>query len=88
MHNVLISWLFSASPSTILSGARDGQIRIWNLPTRKCQAIIQAHHGPVNGKFNLFSFFFHFSKDELFISAYGVIRILNLADSFRNFGGC
>ncbi|CAD6191420.1 unnamed protein product [Caenorhabditis auriculariae] len=36
-------------PSTILSGARDGQVKIWNLPTRTCQATIQAHHGLLNG---------------------------------------
>ncbi|VIO93644.1 Sof1-like domain containing protein [Brugia malayi] len=35
--------------STILSGGRDGQIRIWNLPLHKCLATIQAHSGPVNG---------------------------------------
>uniref|UniRef100_A0A915ADP9 DDB1- and CUL4-associated factor 13 n=1 Tax=Parascaris univalens TaxID=6257 RepID=A0A915ADP9_PARUN len=35
--------------STVISGGRDGQIRIWNLPLRKCLAVIQAHNGPVNG---------------------------------------
>ncbi|VDM19857.1 unnamed protein product [Wuchereria bancrofti] len=35
--------------STILSGGRDGQVRIWNLPLHKCLATIQAHSGPVNG---------------------------------------
>ncbi|VDM94091.1 unnamed protein product [Onchocerca ochengi] len=36
--------------STIFSGGRDGQVRIWNLPLHKCLAKIQAHIGPVNGK--------------------------------------
>ncbi|PAV91563.1 hypothetical protein WR25_10881 [Diploscapter pachys] len=36
-------------PSTILSGSRDGQVRIWNLPTKKCLATIQAHQGLLNG---------------------------------------
>lgn len=33
----------------ILSGGRDGQIRVWNLPLRKCLGTVQAHNGPVNG---------------------------------------
>lgn len=35
--------------STIFSGARDGQIKIWHLTTRKCLQTIQCHNGPVNG---------------------------------------
>lgn len=35
--------------STILSGGRDGQVRLWNLSLRKCLTWIQAHSGPVNG---------------------------------------
>lgn len=35
--------------STVISGGRDGQVRIWNLPTSKCLTTIQAHNGPVNG---------------------------------------
>lgn len=35
--------------SILLSGGRDGQIRLWNLPQRQCLTLIQAHNGPVNG---------------------------------------
>jgi len=34
---------------TILSGARDGQVKIWRLSNRKCLATVQAHNGPVHG---------------------------------------
>jgi len=35
--------------STILSGARDGQVKVWHLTSRKCLFTIQAHNGTVNG---------------------------------------
>ncbi|KAF1764599.1 hypothetical protein GCK72_004548 [Caenorhabditis remanei] len=35
-------------PSTIFSGARDGQVKIWNLASRECQATLDAHRGLVN----------------------------------------
>ncbi|CAJ0963332.1 unnamed protein product, partial [Mesorhabditis belari] len=35
--------------STIFSGARDGQIKVWNLPRRECISTIQTHRGLVNG---------------------------------------
>ncbi|XP_075070019.1 DDB1- and CUL4-associated factor 13 [Mixophyes fleayi] len=33
------------SLSTVLSGACDGEVKIWNLVTRKCTRTIQAHEG-------------------------------------------
>jgi WD repeat and SOF domain-containing protein 1 len=35
--------------SHLLSGARDGQVKIWRLSNKKCLGTIQAHNGPVNG---------------------------------------
>uniref|UniRef100_A0A914LZ93 Sof1-like protein domain-containing protein n=1 Tax=Meloidogyne incognita TaxID=6306 RepID=A0A914LZ93_MELIC len=35
--------------STVLSGARDGQVKVWHLVTKKCVQTVQAHNGPVNG---------------------------------------
>jgi len=35
--------------STVLSGARDGQVKVWHLVTKKCLQTVQAHNGPVNG---------------------------------------
>lgn len=35
-------------PSTVFSGARDGQVKIWNLANRECQATLDAHRGLVN----------------------------------------
>ncbi|ULU04073.1 hypothetical protein L5515_013250 [Caenorhabditis briggsae] len=35
-------------PSTVFSGARDGQVKIWNLASRECQATLDAHRGLVN----------------------------------------
>uniref|UniRef100_A0A914QBN9 Uncharacterized protein n=1 Tax=Panagrolaimus davidi TaxID=227884 RepID=A0A914QBN9_9BILA len=35
--------------SHLLSGARDGQVKIWRLSKKKCLRTIQAHNGPVNG---------------------------------------
>ncbi|CAD5211426.1 unnamed protein product [Bursaphelenchus okinawaensis] len=35
--------------STVLSGARDGQVKIWHLTSKKCLSTIQAHTGPING---------------------------------------
>lgn len=35
--------------STMLSGARDGQIKCWHIASRKCFQTIQAHNGPING---------------------------------------
>ncbi|CAI5442638.1 unnamed protein product [Caenorhabditis angaria] len=35
-------------PSTILSGSRDGQVKLWNLPSRSCIATLDAHRGLVN----------------------------------------
>ena len=37
--------------STIISGARDGQVKVWHLVSRKCVQTVQAHNGPVNGFF-------------------------------------
>lgn len=48
-HGDVVSTLMKhqTSLSTIASGAYDGQIRIWNMATRKCQRIIQAHDSMV-----------------------------------------
>ncbi|CAG5108406.1 Similar to dcaf13: DDB1- and CUL4-associated factor 13 (Xenopus tropicalis) [Cotesia congregata] len=35
--------------SVYLSGACDGEVKIWNLPTRTCQRTILAHDGEVKG---------------------------------------
>jgi WD repeat and SOF domain-containing protein 1 len=35
--------------STVLSGALDGQVKVWLLSNKKCLTTIQAHNGPVNG---------------------------------------
>jgi WD repeat and SOF domain-containing protein 1 len=35
--------------STVVSGARDGQVKIWHLSTKKCFTTIQAHSGPLTG---------------------------------------
>ncbi|KAH7697205.1 WD repeats and SOF1 domain-containing protein [Aphelenchoides avenae] len=35
--------------STVLSGARDGQVKVWHLSTRKCLMTTQAHNGQVTG---------------------------------------
>lgn len=37
------------SLSTVLSGACDGEVKIWNLATRKCIRTVQAHDGFVRG---------------------------------------
>ncbi|CAD7677969.1 unnamed protein product [Nyctereutes procyonoides] len=37
------------SLATVLSGACDGEVRIWNLTKRKCICTIQAHEGFVRG---------------------------------------
>ncbi|KAG8570282.1 hypothetical protein GDO81_011191 [Engystomops pustulosus] len=37
------------SLSTVLSGACDGEVKIWNLSTRKCTRTVQAHEGFVRG---------------------------------------
>ncbi|XP_032465498.1 DDB1- and CUL4-associated factor 13 isoform X2 [Phocoena sinus] len=37
------------SLATVLSGACDGEVRIWNLTKRKCIRMIQAHEGFVRG---------------------------------------
>lgn len=37
------------SLSTVVSGACDGQIRIWNVPQKKCTHAINAHNGIVRG---------------------------------------
>lgn len=37
------------SLTTVLSGACDGEVRIWNLTERKCSRTIQAHEGFVRG---------------------------------------
>nr|XP_035976047.1 DDB1- and CUL4-associated factor 13 isoform X2 [Halichoerus grypus] len=37
------------SLATVLSGACDGEVRIWNLTKRKCNRTIQAHEGFVRG---------------------------------------
>ncbi|KAE9420075.1 hypothetical protein Angca_005959 [Angiostrongylus cantonensis] len=36
-------------PSVVLSGARDGQVKVWALARRQCLATFQTHCGPVNG---------------------------------------
>ncbi|VDM54502.1 unnamed protein product [Angiostrongylus costaricensis] len=36
-------------PSIVLSGARDGQVKVWALARRHCLATFQTHCGPVNG---------------------------------------
>ncbi|XP_014790792.1 DDB1- and CUL4-associated factor 13 [Octopus bimaculoides] len=36
------------SLSTLLSGAHDGEVKVWNLPTRKSISTVQAHTGVVN----------------------------------------
>ncbi|CAJ0581799.1 unnamed protein product, partial [Mesorhabditis spiculigera] len=45
--NVLANHPFRSS--TIISGARDGQIKIWDLPRKTCISTIQAHRGLING---------------------------------------
>lgn len=35
--------------SVFLSGACDGEVKIWNLPTRLCQRTVLAHDGIVRG---------------------------------------
>ena len=37
------------SLSTLLSGAFDGEVRVWDLPQRKCQRSFLAHDGVVRG---------------------------------------
>lgn len=37
------------SLSTVISGACDGEVKIWNLATRKCSRTVQAHDGFVRG---------------------------------------
>ncbi|KAL4616996.1 DDB1- and CUL4-associated factor 13 [Arapaima gigas] len=37
------------SLSTLLSGSCDGEVKVWNLPTRKCLHTVQAHEGFVRG---------------------------------------
>lgn len=37
------------SLSTIASGAYDGEVRLWNLPTKKCFRSIQAHDDSIRG---------------------------------------
>lgn len=48
-HGDVVSTLMKhqSSISIMASGAYDGQIRIWNLATRKCQRVIQAHNSMV-----------------------------------------
>uniref|UniRef100_A0A1I7WBK0 WD_REPEATS_REGION domain-containing protein n=1 Tax=Heterorhabditis bacteriophora TaxID=37862 RepID=A0A1I7WBK0_HETBA len=36
-------------PSIVITGARDGQVKIWQLANRHCLSTIQSHHGPING---------------------------------------
>ncbi|XP_048882434.1 DDB1- and CUL4-associated factor 13 [Brienomyrus brachyistius] len=38
-----------SSLSTLLSGSCDGEVKVWNLPTRKCVRTLQAHEGFVRG---------------------------------------
>jgi len=35
--------------STILSGASDGQVKVWHLTSKKCVSTVQAHNGLING---------------------------------------
>ncbi|XP_073703717.1 DDB1- and CUL4-associated factor 13 [Garra rufa] len=37
------------SLSTIISGACDGEVKVWNLPKRECLRTVQAHEGFVRG---------------------------------------
>ncbi|KAL1259960.1 hypothetical protein QQF64_010537, partial [Cirrhinus molitorella] len=37
------------SLSTVLSGACDGEVKVWNLPKRQCLRTVQAHEGFVRG---------------------------------------
>ncbi|XP_018618364.1 DDB1- and CUL4-associated factor 13 [Scleropages formosus] len=37
------------SLSTLLSGSCDGEVKVWNLPTKKCVRTLQAHEGFVRG---------------------------------------
>ncbi|GAB1599686.1 DDB1- and CUL4-associated factor 13-like [Argonauta hians] len=37
------------SLSTLLSAAHDGEVKVWNVPTKKCISTVQAHTGVVNG---------------------------------------
>uniref|UniRef100_A0A673ILQ4 Ddb1 and cul4 associated factor 13 n=1 Tax=Sinocyclocheilus rhinocerous TaxID=307959 RepID=A0A673ILQ4_9TELE len=37
------------SLSTIISGACDGEVKVWNLPKRECLRTVQAHEGYVRG---------------------------------------
>ncbi|CAM4704225.1 unnamed protein product [Leuciscus chuanchicus] len=39
----------SKSLSTVLSGACDGEVKVWNLPKRECMRTVQAHEGFVRG---------------------------------------
>uniref|UniRef100_A0A183C347 WD_REPEATS_REGION domain-containing protein n=1 Tax=Globodera pallida TaxID=36090 RepID=A0A183C347_GLOPA len=50
-HNEAVDLLVKhpARLSTVLSGARDGQVRVWHLATRRCVHTVQAHSGPING---------------------------------------
>lgn len=38
------------SLSLLLSGSYDGEVRIWDLPRKKCKAHLQAHAGWVRGR--------------------------------------
>ena len=35
--------------SIMLSGARDGEVKVWHLTSKKCISTLQAHNGPING---------------------------------------
>uniref|UniRef100_A0A1I7YMH1 DDB1- and CUL4-associated factor 13 n=1 Tax=Steinernema glaseri TaxID=37863 RepID=A0A1I7YMH1_9BILA len=50
-HNegVHILTLHPTCLSTLLSGARDGQVKVWNMATKKCYTTLQAHNGVVTG---------------------------------------
>ncbi|KAK0415723.1 hypothetical protein QR680_012085 [Steinernema hermaphroditum] len=50
-HNegVHILSLHPSRLSTLVSGARDGQVKVWNLSTKQCYTTLQAHNGVVNG---------------------------------------
>lgn len=37
------------SLSTVISGACDGEVKVWNLPKRECTRTVQAHEGFVRG---------------------------------------
>ncbi|TKR75731.1 hypothetical protein L596_016982 [Steinernema carpocapsae] len=50
-HNegVHILSLHPSRLSTLLSAARDGEVKVWNMSLKKCYTTLQAHNGVING---------------------------------------